>query len=171
MQKTVSMTRLLSLLTAIIVLSLTLTANEHYLLPEHKSDLMHTFKQKISRADTVTIISAQLESPSLAKSIEKAVLNGSNLCLITSDLKSAAYYAKYKNTRIKVPTSGRIAETFFINILLIDQSDVCFSSLEFSEEVFKKSIGTVTCTTNREDIDFAIDIEKRFSKRFEDYNR
>ncbi|MEE8587967.1 MAG: hypothetical protein V3S80_01330, partial [Sulfurimonadaceae bacterium] len=60
---------------------------------------------------------------------------------------------------------------YSLNILLIDESDVCFSSLSFSEAILKRNIGEVICTTNREEIDFAIDIEKRFSKRFEDYNR
>lgn len=165
------MMRFFSMIISIIFLSTTVAANEHYLLPEHKSDLMYTLKQKISRADTITIISSQLESPSLAKSIEKAIQNGSYLHLVTSDLNSAAYYAKYKQTQIKVPASNRIAETFSINILLIDQSDVCFSSVEFSEEILMKKIGMVTCTTNREDIDFTMQIKKSFFERFEDYNQ
>jgi len=153
------------------MLSLTLSANEHYLLPEHRSDLMHTLKLKIDRAHHITVISSGLDSPSLAKSIEKALSKEARFHLITTDVAAAAYYAKYKNTTIKIPTSSRMQEHFNLNILLIDRSDVCFSTLPFSATVLKRDIGEVTCTTNREEIDFALDIERRFIERFEDYNQ
>ncbi len=165
------MTRPLLALAVTLMLSLTLTANEHYLLPEHKSDLMHTLKLKIGRAHHISIISSGLDNPSLAKSIEKALSKKAKLHLITADVATASYYAKFRNTTVKVPTSGRMQEHFNLNILLIDRSDVCFSTLAFSESVLKKDIGEVTCTTDREEIDFAVDIERRFTKRFEDYNQ
>ena len=96
---------LFSVLYTLMFLAITLSANEYYLLPEHKSDLLHTLKQKIDRARTITIISSELESPVLSRSIEKALLKGSCLHLITTSLKSAAYYAKYKNTSVNVPRS------------------------------------------------------------------
>jgi len=52
--------------TATTLLFNILDANEHYLLPEHNSDMIYTLKQKISRAETITIISGELQSPSLA---------------------------------------------------------------------------------------------------------
>ena len=167
----VMMKRPLSTLIAILVLALPLIANEHYLLPEHKSDFMHTLKRKIARAESITIISSRLDNPSLSKSIEKAIKHGAAFHLITTDLTSASFYAKYKNTQVDVPTSQRLRETFNLNILLIDRSDVCFSTLAFDEAVLKKEIGMVTCTTNKEDIAFAINIEQDFTERFEDYNQ
>lgn len=164
------MTRLLSTVSGLVFLTLTLTANEHYLLPEHKSDLIHTFKRKIDRAQNITIITSGLDNPSLSKSIENALLKEAHLHLLTTDILSAAYYAKYKNTTVKVPTSDRLSDNFALNILLIDESDVCFSTLAFSEAVLKRSIGEVTCTTNGEEIDFAIDLKRRFSERFEGYD-
>ena len=165
------MKRLLSTLIGILLLTLPLIANEHYLLPEHKSNLMNTLKRKISRAQNVTIISSRLDNTSLSKSIEKAIRHGAKFHLITADLTSASFYAKYKNTQIDVPSSPRLRETFNLNILLIDKSDVCFSTLAFDETALKKEVGMVTCTTNREDIAFALDIKKRFTERFEDYNQ
>ena len=161
------------LFTAIIATTLTLvlTANEHYLLPEHKSDLIHTLKRKIERAGTITIITSKLESPALTKSIEKSLTNKARFHLLTTDMTSAAYYAKYKNSSVKVPHSNRLIENFHLNILLIDESDVCFSTLAFSESVWKRDIGEVICTTDREEIDFAIDVRRRFKERFEDYSR
>ena len=149
----------------------TLDANEHYLLPEHNSDLIHTLKQKISRAQTITIISGELQSPSLAASIEKAIADDRRLHLITTDLNSAAYYAKYKNSIVKVPVSDPQAVTFSVSLLLIDESDICFSSLPFSEAVLRAQIGEVICTTNREDIDFGKRIKAAFMERFVDYSR
>ncbi len=171
MQKMVKMMRFFSTVIGVMFLTLTLTANEHYLLPEHKSDLIHTLKRKIERANNITIITSGLDNPSLSKSIEKALKKGAHFHLLTTDITDAAYYAKYKNTTVKVPTSDRLTDNYSLNILLIDESDVCFSSLSFSEAILKRNIGEVICTTNREEIGFAIDIEKRFSKRFEDYNR
>lgn len=149
----------------------TLDANEHYLLPEHKSDLMHTLKQKISRAQTITIISGELQSPSLARSIEKAIANHRRLHLITADLNTAAYYAKYKNSTVKVPASDRPVENFSLTLLLIDESDICFSSLAFNEALLDAHVGEVICTTNSEEIAFGKRIKAVFMERFEDYNR
>ena len=115
----VKMRRFLSIFMGVTVLLLTLNANEHYLLPEHRSDLMHTLKLKIERAEHLTIISSGLDNPSLAKSIEKAIGKKALFHLITTDLASAAYYAKYKNTSVKIPTSSRIEESFNLNILLL----------------------------------------------------
>ena len=154
-----------------MMLTLTLSANEHYLLPEEKSDLLYSLKRKIERAESITIITSSLDNPSLSKSIEKALKQEAHFKLITTDMPSAAYYAKYKNTAVKVPTSQRLADNFHLNILLIDQSDVCFSTLSFSEAAFKTAVGEVTCTTNDEEITFALDIMKRFTERFEDYNQ
>ena len=154
-----------------MMLTLTLSANEHYLLPEEKSDLLYSLKRKIERAENITIITQVLDYPSLSSSIEKALKKETTLQLITTDLTSAAYYAKYRNTTVKVPVSQRLADNFHLNILLIDQSDVCFSTLTFSEADLNTAIGEVTCTTNVEEITFALDIKKRFTERFEDYDQ
>ncbi|MGB5964452.1 MAG: hypothetical protein WBF77_08355 [Sulfurimonadaceae bacterium] len=163
--------RFFSTVIAVMTLTLTLTANEHYLLPEHKSDLMHTLKGKIERANNITIITHGLDNPSLSKSIEKALKKEAHFRLLTTDIRNAAYYAKYKNTTVKIPTSDRLTDNYSLNILLIDESDVCFSSLSFSEAILKGNIGEVICTTNREEIAFAKEIEKRFTERFEEYNQ
>lgn len=162
---------LISVINSLMLLTIALNANEHYLLPEHKSDLVHTLKHKIDRARTITIISSELESPALSKSIERALLKGSDLHLITTSLKSAAYYAKYKNTSVKVPPSERIREKFALNILIIDSSDICFATLAFSEALLKRHIGNVICTTDAEDIAFGKRVEKSFSERFEAYEQ
>lgn len=161
------------LFTSIIATTLTLalTANEHYLLPEHKSDLMHTLKRKIERGGTISIITSKLDSPSLTKSIEKSLVNEAYFHLTTTDMATAAHYAKYKNSTVKVPRSNRLTENFYLNILLIDESDVCFSTLPFSESIWKRAIGEVICTTDSEEISFALDIKRRFTERFDDYNQ
>ena len=165
------MQRLFFIIVGSLLLYSKLNANEHYLLPEHKSDLMYTLKQKVDRADRITIVTSELENPSLSKSIEKAIHRGAAFHLITTHHKSAAYFAKYKNTRVHLPASRDLTEKFALNLLLIDESDVCFSTLPFSDAIVKRSIGEVICTTNREEIDFAKEIEKRFTERFENYNR
>ncbi len=132
---------------------------------------MHSLKRKIQRAESITIITSSLDNPSLSKSIEKALKQGTRFKLITTDMTSAAYYAKYRNTTVKVPTSKRLADSFHLNILLIDQSDVCFSTLSFNDTDLKRGIGVVTCTTNNEEITFALDIQKCFTERFEDYHQ
>jgi hypothetical protein len=163
--------RFFSALSALLSLAATLNANEHYLLPEHNSDLLHTLKLKIERAAAITLITGELESPAIAGSIEKAVQKGASLHLITADFKSAAYFAKYRNTLVKVPRSEDMKERFALNVLIIDNSDICFSSVAFSETLLKRRIGEVICTTAEEEIAFGKQIEERFSKRFEAYNR
>ena len=163
--------RLFSIVISTVILAFTLHANEHYLLPEHKSDLLHSLKRKIERADSITIITTSLDHTSLSNSIEKALKKKAKLQLITTDMLSAANYSKYKSTTVKVPSSKRLTDNFHLNILLIDRSDVCFSTLSFSDTVLNTNIGEVTCTTNSEEIAFALDIAKRFSERFEDYHQ
>ena len=165
------MTRLFSALWGVILLIDAANANEHYLLPDNRSDLLHTMQQKIERAGSVTIITQELKEPALTRSIEKALRKGTRLHLITGDLESAAFFAKYRNTRVSVPASGRIGEKFALNILIIDKSDACFSGVAFSEAALGSNIGEVTCTTDQEDVGFAEEIGKRFTQRFEAYER
>jgi len=154
-----------------IALTSALNANEHYLLPEHHSDLIHTLQQKIARASHLTFITGELKEPSLARSIEKALHKGARFDLITSDTKSAGYYAKYRNTHVRVPTDPEAKEHFGLNLLIIDESDVCISSIAFSEAVLRRQMGEVICTTNAEEIEFALEIKRRFGERFEAYAR
>lgn len=165
------MVQFFSTLTVILLLRLSGIADEHYLLPEHNSDLLHTLKSKINRAGNLTIISSELKSPSLSKSIEKALLKGAHFDLFTTDIQTAAYYAKYKNTFVKVPVTDQLTNAFSLHVLLIDKSDVCFSSLAFNDALMSRQMGEVICTTDQEEIDFALHIEKRLAERFEAYNR
>lgn len=154
-----------------LLLVMSLHANEHYLLPEQKSDLLHTLKMKIQRAENFTIITSDLKNRSLQNSIEKSLNADKKFRLITSNLESASFYAKYRKTDVKVPASDRISENFALNILLIDESDVCFSTLPFSDSTLQSMIGEVICTTDGEEITFAKEIERRFMHRFVDYTR
>ena len=161
--------RLFSASVAFILLVLPLNADEYYLLPAQKSDLLHTLKMKIERAHNVTIITKKLESPLLFKSIEKGLLNGAKFQLVTSSLESASFYAKYKSTTVKVPadTGNNLA----LNLLLIDESDVCFSSVAFNDNDLGTFIGEVICTTDKNKINFAQEIELYFSNSFENYHQ
>ena len=163
--------RLFPTLLSVLTLTITLSSDEHYLLPEHNSDLLHTLKLKIERATAITVITGELASPAIARSIEKSLQRGATLDLITTDFKSAAYFSKYKNTLVHVPKDEGMKEKFMLNILIIDNSDVCFSSVAFSEILFKRNIGEVICTTDQETVLFGKKTEKSFLDRFEAYNR
>ena len=165
----VLMQRVFSILISLIILSVTVIANEHYLLPEHKSNLMRTLKLKIERAHTITIITQKLDSNTLSRSIEKGLRANAKLELITTDLTTASYFAKYKNTTVKVPLSKNLTKTFTLNILLIDKSDICFSSLAFDEAILRREIGQVICTTDSEEIKFGEKIRAKFMEWFETY--
>ncbi len=160
--------RLFILFLLTLLLQLSLCANEYFLLPEQKADLLYSLKRKIARADQISIVTPQLHFQSLSRSIEKALKKGATLTLITSDLNSASIYAKFKNSRVKVAPQNTIAQ-LHLTLLLIDQSDVCFTSIALSEESLHKDIGNVICTTNNEDIAFAQSIIKKYSERFVDY--
>jgi len=163
--------RLFSAILGLLSLAITLSSNECYLLPEHNSDLLHTLKQKIERATAITVITGELAAPSIARSIEKSLQRGATLHLITADFKSAAFFSKYRNTLVNVPKDEGLKERFGLNILIIDSSDVCFSSIAFSELLLKRNIGEVVCTTDQEAVLFGKRTEKSFSERFEAYNR
>ena len=154
---------------AILLVSTQLNANEHFLLPEQKSALIESLKSKIERAHTLRIVTQILEHSQLSKSIEKKLLKGGVFELVVADVKSAAYYAKYKNSTVYIPSNTDLFENFTLNILIIDQSDVCFSSLPFNSATLQRKIGHVACTTNPEDVSFALDAFKRFKARFERY--
>jgi len=159
---------ILILLTALIT---TLQANEHFLLPDQRSDLLHSLKSKIKRAKQITIITAYLHSKQLSKAIEKAISQGAELHLITTDLESAARYAKYRHTKVYVPRHIREDTLFTITLLLIDNSDLCIASLPFDEQYLKEQTGMVICTTDHEEITFATSLQKTYTERFEPYSR
>ena len=165
----VLMQRVFSILISLIILNVTVLANEHYLLPEHKSNLMRTLKLKIERAFSITIITQRLDSNTLSRSIEKGLRANTKLEIITTDLTTASYFAKYKSTTVKVPLSKDLAKVFTLNILLIDKSDICFSTLPFDEAILRREIGQVICTTDEEEIKFGEEIKVKFMKRFETY--
>ena len=167
----VQMRRLFSLVLLLFFLDGDLAADEQFLLPENRSDMIHTLKRKIERAREITIITSHLNTPTLSRSLEKTLRHNHNFILVTTDQKSAAFYAKYKNTEVFVPPSSRELENFSIHILLIDKSDVCFSSLPFDEKVLRRETGWVSCTTDKEEIAFAQQLAKTFIQRFEPYNK
>jgi len=160
----------ISLTFTFFLLITTLQANEYYLLPEHKSDLIHTLKRKIERAHRLTIITAELESQTLSRSIEKLLKKEHHFTLITPSISAAAYYAKYKNSKVYLPPAQRPLKHFNINILIIDKSDICISSLPFKEQLLRQSQGTVSCTTTKEEVDFGVELIKKYQQRFERYN-
>ena len=161
---------LITLTLSLFMAQTLLYANEHYLLPEQKSDLIHTLKRKIERAQTVSIITSQLESSTLDRSIQKLLKRDGNFTLITTSQSSAAYYAKYKNTKVYIPEGKRPPAPFHIVILLIDHSDVCIASLPFHDEQLRRAHGTVICTTSQEEVDFATKAITRYSERFKSYH-
>ncbi len=166
----VKMRPYISLTFAFSLLFITLQANEHYLLPEQKSDLIQTLKRKVERAHTLSIITTDLESQILSRSIERLLKKKHQFTLITSSSSSAAYYAKYKNTKVYLPPSQRPLEHFNVNIFIIDKSDICISSLAFKEHLLRQTQGVVSCTTAREEIDFGLALIKKYQQRFELYN-
>ena len=166
----VKMRPYISLTFAFSILFTTLQANEYYLMPEQKSDLMQTLKRKVARAHTLSVITTDLESPILSKGIEKLLKKEYPFILVTPSRSSAAYYAKYKNTKVYLPPSQRPLEHFNINILIIDKSDICISSLPFNEQLLRQAQGIVRCTTAKEEVDFGLELIKKYQQRFELYN-
>lgn len=158
------------LFTLTIAISLNLTADEHYLLPDQKSDLLHTLTSKIKRAEHIQIIISKLQNASLRKTIEKSISKGSHLTLMTTDLESAAYFAKYRDTQVYLPPSPYEAGRFSLFVLLVDETDVCIGSFTLDQEHRKEQITQVRCTTSEEEIDFAKNLLSTYKKRFRLYS-
>jgi len=163
--------RLLLLNFLALLLTMTyLNANEHFVLPEEKSDMIFSLKSKIERAQKLRIMTQNIAHSTLNKSIEKQLLKDGTFELIVVDKKSAGYFAKYINTTVYLPPEPQTITVFNLNILIVDESDVCFSSLPFSSVTFQRDIGQVLCTTNKEEIIYALDVFKRFKERFVPYH-
>ena len=154
----------------LLLSTLALFAQEHYLLPENRSDLLHTLQQKISRAHSITIITSKLKVSVLSRSIEKSIHRGGNFKLITTDISSAAYFSKYQRTDIYIPKEESKIGHFALLIMLIDESDLCLGSIALHDQTLKEEISEVTCTTNTEDIAFAQQIIESYTERFERYD-
>jgi len=147
-----------------------LTANEHYLLPENRSDLLHSLQQKILRAQEITIVTSELQSSMLKRGIEKAITKGVHFSLLTQNTESAGTFAKYKNSSIYLmPQSDRVHHLELM-LLLIDKSDLCYGSIALNEKSMREVISLITCTTNREEIAFAQRSIASYKKWFEPYN-
>jgi len=158
------------LLTLTITLSLNLLSDGYYLLPDQKSDLLHTLTSKIKRAGHIQIIISKLQNTTLRKSIEKRIAKESHLTLIATDLESAAYFAKYKHTQVYIPPSGYDEGKLSLFVLLIDETDICIGSLSLDRDTHKEQVTQVRCSTSQEDIDFAKNLLHTYKERFVLYN-
>ena len=154
---------------AFLITTTHLNANEHFVLPEEKSDMISSLKSKIERAKILRVITQSMDHNGLNKSIEKQLQKEGIFELIVVDQKSAAYFAKYKNTTVYLPPETM--PFFSLNILLVDESDVCFSSLSFNNTALQRDIGQIICTTNKEELTYALDVFRRFKERFVPYHQ
>jgi len=153
-----------------IALSLNLIADEHYLLPDQKSDLLHTLTSKIKRAEHIQIIISKLQETTLRSAIKKRIAKGSYLTLIATDLKSAAYFAKYKHTQVYVPPSTYKEGKLALFILLVDETDICIGALTLDQDRDKEQVTQVRCSTSKEEITFAKSLLRTYKERFVLYN-
>ena len=154
-----------------LALLLNLMSDEHYLLPDQKSDLLHTLTSKIKRAEHIQIIISKLQNTTLRKSIEKRIAKGSHLTLVATDLESAAYFAKYKHTQVYIPPSGYDKGKLALFVLLIDKTDICIGALSLDRDTHKEQVTQVRCSTSNEEIDFAKSLLKTYKERFVLYNQ
>ena len=159
------------LITLTIALSLNLTADEHYLLPDQKSDLLHTLTSKIKRAEHIQIIISKLQETTLRNAIKKRIAKGGQLTLIATDLDTAAYFAKYRDTQVYVPPSDYEAGRLALFVLLVDETDICIGALTLEKEKAKEQVTQVRCTTAQEEIEFAKSLLHTYKERFVLYNR
>ena len=158
------------LCTLLLALSLNLGADEYYLLPDQKSDLLHTLTSKIKRAQDIQILISTISNTSLRRTLEKRIATGSHLTLITTDLQSAAYFAKYQDTEVYVPPTAYDAGKLTLFALLIDRSDLCIGALTLDRERLKEQVTEVHCSTSKEEIVFVQRLFKTYKERFISYN-
>lgn len=158
------------LFTLLLALSLNLSADEYYLLPDQKSDLLHTLTSKIKRAQNIQILISKIDNTTLRRTLEKRIATGGHLSLITTNLQSAAYFAKYKDAEVYVPPTAYDAGKLTLFALLIDQSDLCIGTLSLDKKSREEQVTEVHCGTSKEEISFVQGLFKTYKERFVLYN-
>jgi len=151
------------------LIALTLSSNEHYLLPENRSDLLHALQQKILRAQKITILTSELQSSVLRRSIEKAIAKGVHFTLLTQSRESAGTFAKYKNSSVYLMAQDESTSTLALMFFLVDESDLCYGSVALHAKSMREVISLITCTTKKEEINFAQKSIVAYKQRFKPY--
>jgi hypothetical protein len=142
----------------LLLVPVLLYSTEHYLLPEQCSDARHTLKQKILRVDKeMFLVTAALRDKALVTAVEKALQKGRRLILVTTSPHLASFFAKYRNTEVRVlkrSSAGTESADLRLNYLLLDDTELCLSTLPFEREAMRSRIGTMQCTLDPETVRF-----------------
>lgn len=156
----------------LLLLPLLLDATENYLFPDQSSDAHHTLKKKILRAEKeVVLVSSAIRDKSLIKAIEKALQGHRHVTFITSSDRHASFFAKYRNADIRVLKKPSADETGKLNLnyLLLDETELCLSTLPFDNDATRTGTGAMQCTVEPETVRFYRHVSEALTVRSDSY--
>jgi hypothetical protein len=157
---------------ALLILPVSLLATEHYLFPDQESDASHTLKQKILRAEEkVVLVSSVLSDKVLVKAVEKILQRGRHVTFVTASERQASYFAKYRNIDVRVmrKLSSDSTRTLELNYMLLDDEELCLSTLPFDDEMMRNNTGTMQCTVESEPVRFYRRVTETLAARSSGY--
>jgi hypothetical protein len=146
-----------SFASALFLLPVLLFATEHYLFPDQGSDASHTLKQKILRTEKkLVLISSALHDKTLVNAVEKILQGGRHVTFVTASERQASYFAKYRNIDVRVMKMSTADSTQTLNLdyMLLDDGELCLSTLPFDVDMMRNSTGTMQCTVEAESVRF-----------------
>lgn len=163
------------ILLTLLLVRTCLAASEIFLLPDNTTDALYFIAKSIASAEhNITIITPDLKSKSIRKSLSKNFQKGVFSTIITKELPldDAAYLAQFKPIKVMIIKGlqsdyrqGRLK----LSILLVDEKYACISTVAFNEEIMGQDIAIIECTSDPQRLKHYRHIIKTLLGRSNDY--
>ena len=133
-------------------------ASESFLLPDQTPDVLHKLSTLIRSAKkTIVLVTPELRSNILKKSLVKAVKRSMGITIITSaeTIADAAYLAQFNKTGI-LTLRGLQTDThegqLRLSLIMIDNRRACIATLPFNEQAMRHDVAMASCTDDPEQL-------------------
>lgn len=163
------------ILLTLLLMHTCLVASEIFLLPDNTTDALYFMAKSIASAEqNITIVTPDLHSNSIRKSLPKSFKKGAYSTIITQELPidDAAYLAQFKPIKVMIIKGlqsdyrqGRLR----LSMLLVDEKYACISTVAFNEEIMRQDIAMIECTSDPQRLKHYMHIVKTLIDRSDNY--
>lgn len=163
------------MLLTLLLMYTCLIASEIFLLPDNATDALYFLKKSIASAEqNITIITSDLKSNAIRKSLPKSFKKGVSTTIITKEhsMDDAAYLAQFKQIKVMVTKGvqsdyrqGRLK----LSMLLVDEKYACISTVAFNEQKMRQDVAIIECSSDPQQLKHYIHILKTVISRSSAY--
>lgn len=145
------------------LLCFSILGSEIFLLPDHYLDFQNAICEKIKNSTKkITLITSNLNSYMIYKSIENSLKVGVEFTIITNKVEDdIAKLSKFKNVTIRVLKNQIDQDILKINLFVFDSQIRCYSTIEFDQYSLKNHLAIAVCEQSIDNSLFIEELIKR----------